>query len=255
MSGDTNANWDIFVRDQQTGTTTRISVTAAGQQVKGGSSHPSISADGRFVAFSSTAAGLVSLDTNGAADAFVHDRQTGRPSRVSVSTLGRQANSYSGTPAISADGRFAVFQSNASNLVVGDSNGVSDIFVRDLQAQETSRVSLANLGQQANSSSAFPSISGDGRFVAFLSSASNLVSGDTNARVDVFVRDRITGQTTRVSVASNGSQADQFSWAPAISANGLIVASRRSPPIWFLAIPMRTGMCSFTIAPARKRRG
>jgi Tol biopolymer transport system component len=224
VSGDTNANWDVFVRDQQSGTTTRISVTAAGGQVKGSSGHPSISADGRFVAFTSSASGLVSLDTNATSDAFVHDRQTGRPSRVSVSTLGRQANSYSVTPAISADGRFVAFQSHASNLVVGDTNGVPDIFVRDLQTQETSRVSVTNLGKQANSSSAFPSISSDGRFVAFLSNASNLVSGDTNAINDVFVRDRVSGQTTRVSVSSTGSQTNQFSWAPAISANGLVVA-------------------------------
>ena len=120
--------------------------------------------------------------------------------RISVSSSEAQANSYSRDADISDDGRLVVFWSGADNLVAGDTNEFEDIFVRDVQAGETTRVSVSSAGAQANQSSYYPAISGNGRFVAFMSDATNLVSGDTNGMSDVFVHDRQTGATTRVSV-------------------------------------------------------
>src|SRR5262249_38177421 len=161
------------------------SVDSSGVQGKSGSSSPSISADGRYVAFWSDARNLVSGDTNAVRDVFVHDRQTGITERVSVDSSGIQGNGDSGFPygtAISADGRYVAFGSQASNLVSGDTNAVRDIFVRDRQSGTTERVSVDSLGTQSNYDSEFPSISGDGRCVAFWSSL--------GAGGPIYVRDR-----------------------------------------------------------------
>jgi LPXTG-site transpeptidase (sortase) family protein len=141
------------------------------------------------VAFESPASNLVSGDTNGDHDIFVHDRQTGMTTRVSVASDGTQANSYSYASSLSADGRYVAFSSDASNLVSGDTNGEFDIFVHDRRTGGTARVSLASDGSQGNGLSYAPSISADGRFVVFGSSASNLVSGDTNGVMDVFLHE------------------------------------------------------------------
>jgi hypothetical protein len=143
---------------------------------------------------------------------------------VSVSSVGNQGNGLSFSPAISADGRFVVFGSNASNLVDGDTNNSADIFVHDRQTGITERLSVDSFGNQGNAGSSHPSISADGRFVAFQSGASNLVDGDTNNRADVFVHDRQTGTTKRVSVDSLGNQGNSHSTLPAISADGSFVA-------------------------------
>ena len=126
--------------------------------------------------------------------------------RVSLDSAGAQGNSHSYNPSISGDGRYVAFYSYASNLVAGDSNGYLDVFVRDRQTNTTTRVSVDSAGAQGNNSSRASSISGDGRFVTFQSDATNLVASDTNGRTDVFVRDRQTNITTRVSIASDGSQ-------------------------------------------------
>lgn len=206
------------------GVTERVSVASDGTQGNQGSSGPCISSDGRFVALSSSATNLVSGDTNGKRDVFVYDRRTGQVSRVSVSSAGSQGNGNSSSPSISSDGRYVAFESDATNLVSGDTNAVRDVFLRDTQTGQTSRVSVSTGGGQGNASSSLPAISGDGRYVAFESWASNLVTGDTNASVDVFVRDTQTGQTTRVSVASDGTEADYDSLRAAISADGRYVA-------------------------------
>ena len=112
--------------------------------------------------------------------------------RVSVDSAGNQGNSFSGFPSISADGRFVAFSSGASNLVPGDTNNTGDIFVRDRLTNTTTLVSVDSAGNQANSDSDNPSISADGRFVAFYSDASNIVPGDTNNRDDIFVWDTLT---------------------------------------------------------------
>src|SRR5262249_36534838 len=136
-----------------------------------------------------------------------------------------QANGSSGGPAISANGRFVAFGSNATNLVAGDTNGNADVFVHDLRTGRTVRASVDSAGNQASGDSiGTPAISGNRRFVAFASAAPNLVAGDTNARLDIFVHDLKTGKTVRVSVDGVGSQANGDSQSPAISANGRAVA-------------------------------
>jgi Tol biopolymer transport system component len=221
---DTNGHWDVFVRDRQTGETTRASVSSNGEQGYGGSFDPSISADGRYVAFWSLADNLVPGDTNQKADIFVRDRVSGETTRVSVSSDGEESNLHSGSPSISADGRFVAFDSYATNLVPGDTNARSDVFVHDRETGQTARLSISGSGQQGNDGSYVPSISAAGRFVAFYSSASNLVPEDTNGYSDVFVHDAQTGQTIRVSVSNDGAQANRDSEYPSISADGRSVA-------------------------------
>lgn len=220
VPGDTNKVVDVFVHDRVTGATRRVSIGPAGQG-NSWSGEPRISADGRVVAFTSGASNLVAGDTNRADDVFIRDRLAGVTRRVSVGTVG-QSNHNSGLSAISADGRFVAFDSFASNLVPRDRNHAKDVFVRDLQAGLTRRVSVGGDGQ-GNSWSEFPAISAHGRFVAFASAASNLVPRDTNRTVDIFVRDRQAGLTRRVSVGAAG-QSNRWSEFPAISANGRVIA-------------------------------
>jgi Tol biopolymer transport system component len=226
VAGDTNGVQDVFVHDRVTGDTTRVSVDSSGTQATGVSWSSAISADGRYVAFYSPASNLVAGDTNGMSDVFVHDRVTGDTTRVSVASSGTQADDYSGSPAISADGRYVAFASSASNLVAGGDTALlsQDIFIHDRVSGATTRVSVGTGGTQANNISQAPKISADGRYVAFYSAASNLVAGDTNARTDVFVRDRVTGVTTRVSVATSGAQANGSSYVCGISGDGRYVA-------------------------------
>jgi Tol biopolymer transport system component len=224
VAGDTNNANDVFVRDRQANTTTRVSVGLAGAQANGGSDAPSISGDGRLVAFTSAATNLVDGDTNNQRDAFVFDRQTGTTTRASVAYNGDQPILDSFTPELSADGRFLVFTSFASNLVEFDINEGSDVFVRDLQAGTTTRVSEYTGGFEAEGDSLRPAISADGRYVAFDSDAWNLVWGDTNDVFDVFVHDRQTGYTTRISLDDSGGQSDGASFRPSLSADGRYVA-------------------------------
>jgi Tol biopolymer transport system component len=236
--GDTNGRGDIFVHDRLTGETTRVSVASDGTQANGTSSWPSISADGRYVAFGSDATSFGNTDFR--TDIFVHDRQTKETARVSVASDGSTGIGYSDfgtvvtgssyTPSISADGRYVAFVADAINFTPGDTNKKPDIFVHDRQTGETTRVSVASDGTQANGNSVAPSISSDGRYVAFVSSASNLVPGDTNGYSDIFVHDRQTQQTTRVSVASDRTEANGNSVAPSISSDGRYVAFESSAP-------------------------
>ena len=206
--------------------TERVSVSSAEAQASGGSYHPSISADGGFVAFSSDATNLVPGDTNVRLDIFVRDRQLGTTERVSVDSAGLESNGHSQLPCISSDGRYVVFGSSAGNLVAGDTNATSDIFLRDRQLGTTERVNVSSAGAQANSISGDyrPAISADGRFVAFQSRASNLVPGDTNSVADAFVRDRQLGTTERVSVSTAGAEGDAGCQYVAISSDGRYVA-------------------------------
>src|SRR5258708_3513103 len=140
--------------------------------------------------------------------------------RASVATGGSQANGRSLAPALSADGRVLAFVSEAFDLVPGDTNGCRDIFVRDRIAGTTERVSVAPGGSQANGGSVAPALSSDGRFLSFVSDASDLVPGDTNASEDVFVRDRLLGTTERVSVSTAGVGGDDDTGQSSISADG-----------------------------------
>lgn len=224
VPGDRNDLDDVFVRDRQSGVTELVSVASDGTQGNRTSEFPTISGDGRYVAFSSSSDSLVAMDTNDASDVFLRDRATGETTLVSVATDGTHGNYWSDFPSISSDGRYVAFHSYANNLVPGDTNQTGDIFVRDRQAGTTERVSVSTDGTQGNNDSELASISGDGRFVAFHSNASNLVPDDTNDRTDIFVRDRHTGVTERVSLATDGTEGNGYSDSPSISAYGRYVA-------------------------------
>lgn len=234
VAGDNNGVSDIFVRDRHTGQTTRVSVASDGTEANDNSTGwtpgPALSADGRFVAFSSFASNLVPGDTNGVQDVFVHDRQTGETTRVSVASDGTQGDLPSLLPGISADGRYVAFYSSATNLVPGDTNRLRDTFVHDRLTGQTTRVSVASDGSQGEFYrdwspivESAPSFSADGRYVAFLSLASNLVPGDTNKGGDVFVHDRVTGVTSLVSASLSDEPGDLGSLTPALSADGRYV--------------------------------
>jgi hypothetical protein len=214
---------------------TRVSVTAIGGEANGASAGVSISADGRYVAFLSTASNLVTGDTNGVADVFVKDRQTGAVERVSVTTAGNQATAASSAPRISADGRFVVF-TNAAALVAEDTNTCAlttggpqapcpDIYIRDRQAGQTTRVSLGHGDAQSDRASVTADVSADGRYVAFSTDAAlptNSVYSDLNGTTDVYVRDRQSSTTGLVShVSGLGLRAgNRSSFGPRISADG-----------------------------------
>ncbi|MFO0695327.1 MAG: hypothetical protein U0230_17320 [Polyangiales bacterium] len=222
---------DLYVRDRTAGTTTRLGI--AGQS--GGAR---ITPDGRYIAFASISGTLVAGDTNAAVDVFVYDRQTATFDLVSQSTDGTHANaqssvdtSYAGAPylrpSISDDGRYVVFESEASNLVTGDTNGVADVFLRDRTAHTTTRVSVSTSGVESNGASREVAISGDGTVVAFDSVAQDLVDGstETDTRSDVYLW--IAGTTTRVSNANAGGATGSGNGAsthPTLSADGRYVA-------------------------------
>ncbi|WP_229070233.1 hypothetical protein [Actinoplanes sp. DH11] len=227
VPGDTNETSDIFLRDRQAGTTVRVSVSSAGTQSNEYSSQPTISGAGGHVSFTGGADNLVPGDTNELPDLFVRTLQTGTTERVNVATGGGQGTGQStGRGAMSDDGRFVGFRSDAPDLVPGDTNGVADVFVRDRQAATTERVSLTSGGGESNANSSGPTISDDGNRVAFRSEATNLVAPDTNGFVDVFLRDRQAGTTERVSLTSGGGEGNGDSDAGDLSGDGRHVAFR-----------------------------
>jgi Tol biopolymer transport system component len=221
---DTNGAIDVFLRDLELGTTELVSVSSAGVQ----SSHDSyatayaLSADARFVSFYSRAGNLVGGDTNFKSDIFLRDRLLGTTERVSFGVSGAQGDDDSDYPALSADGRFVAFHSWSTNLVAGDTNGLVDIFVRDLQLGANELVSVSTAGEQGNG--IYPTLSADGRYVAFVSDAANLVSADANGFADGFVRDLQLGVTERVSVGSAAEEGNAPCRYPAISGDGRYVA-------------------------------
>ncbi|WP_456375717.1 S-layer homology domain-containing protein [Thiolapillus sp.] len=224
IADDGNHVGDVFVHDLLDATTTRVSVSTGGTEGNALSEKPSLSADGRFVAFVSAASNLVDNDTNGVKDIFVRDRLLGTTARISLSGSGVQANGASDAPAISADGRFVAFFSEASNLVNGDANNAGDVFVHDMQEGTTVRVSVSSSGVEGNAVSDMPVISADGNVVAFSSLADNLVDGDSNLNRDVFVHDMQSGQTKRVSLNEMNGQASGSNEYPSLSADGHYVA-------------------------------
>jgi hypothetical protein len=219
---------DVFVRDLVTGTTELVHVSSAG--VQGDASarvEVELSFDGRFVAFVSDAANLVVGDTNLLRDVFVRDRQIGITERASVGSNGVQGNDLSGDGgiALSSDGHWIAFASTASNLVSGDTNNSDDVFIHDRVTGITERVNVSSNGVQAGpptmpTTSFWPTISSDGRYVGFLSSAQNLVSLDATHNYDVFVRDRWMGSTHRLSVNGSGSGANHDSYAVEMTPDG-----------------------------------
>jgi Tol biopolymer transport system component len=244
---------DVFVRDRATGTTTRVSVSSSGAQAETGSGSPAISSDGRFVAFGSSDVNLVpgafpdeecgGLPTERYAfrfdsyapcrQVFVHDRLTHETSIASVSddstpgnddSFGSEHNPENHARFVSADGRFVAFYSGATNLAPDDGNATADIFVRDRIARTTRRVSVSSSGDEANGSSTVPSISADGRYVAFQSDAGNLVADDVEEFPDVFLHDIERGTTIRISVSSTGEGGHGISYGASVSSDGRFVA-------------------------------
>src|SRR5919106_517577 len=229
VENDTNGVADVFVRDRFNGTTERVSVSSKGREgdghsgIVGVAGYPAISADGRFVAFPSEATKLVKKDRNGATDVFVHDRLTGTTERVSVSSAGDEANGFSEGPAISADGRFVAFHSNAENLVAGTPSSFFQVFLRDRATGTTERITEDAGGDPGDRNSLLPAVSADGRFVAFETVAGNLI-GDGSHQGHILVRDRATGTFERASVDSAGNAGNDFSGRPDITDDGRFVA-------------------------------
>ncbi len=221
VASDINGQTDIFVHDRNTGAMEIVSISNTGEHGNGQSREPSISANGRFVAFESRATNLVPSDINGQTDIFIHDRITDAMEIVSISNTGEHGNGQSREPSISADGRFVAFGSNSSNLSPGISG--TQIYVHDRELGTTIAVSVNEAGNQGNGSSRRPSISGDGRLIAFESRSNNLVQNDTNKKSDVFVFDMADGSLRGVSVDSKGKPANGASNSININLNGNIV--------------------------------
>lgn len=218
---DGNSAFDVFVMDIHSAPTPpleRVSRLTGGDELDADSRSPVLSDDGRFAAFE-TYSDLLSIDTNNRADIMLKDRGNGVLALISTTPGGAAGNGSSLQPAMSGDASAVAFRSEASDLVPGDTNGRWDIFIRDHALATTTRVSVAFDGGEANHNSAEPSVSDDARFVAFRSMASNLVADDTNARADIFVHDRDTGETAIVS-RPPGGQSDGHSANPAISGDG-----------------------------------
>jgi Tol biopolymer transport system component len=223
-----SSNPQVFVRDRVRRTTRLVSVARTGGEPDSQSLFPAISSSGRYVAFESDADDIVASDLNAANDVFVRDRTAGTTTLVSVGPGGVRANGSSGSASISANGRVVAFQSFATNLGGPDSSTTThDIFVRDLDAGTTTRVSIGLGGAEPNGESSAPAVSRDGRTVVFYSNASNLVSGDTNGKRDVFAFDRASGAIRRVSVTPSGEEANgdvASPTPPATNANGTVFA-------------------------------
>lgn len=225
VDGDGNGVTDVFVRDWVDGPAERVSVHSDGTEGNSPSFDVSISGDGRFVVFSSLATNLVDGDANGVSDIFMHDRNTSTTTRLSMAAGGDvEADGASTLPVISQDGTVVAFDSDATNIVEGDSNERNDVFVLVLETGEYIRVSVSSFGDQADGGSGIASVSGDGQVVSFLSSASNLVERPTSGAGDIFVHDRGEGTTELVTAATDGGATDDASLSSALSGDGRFVA-------------------------------
>lgn len=215
---------DVFVRDRSLGTTVRVSTPWNGGEANSVSYACSLSGDGRCVLFTSAATNLVPGDTNDCNDVFLRDLELGTLERVNLTHDGLQANAgaYSAWP--SGDARFVFFDSDASDLVPNDSNGATDVFVRDRVLASTWRASVTALGGETDGYSWSPAITPDARFSAFTSSATNLAPGDTNAHDDVYLHDGLSGAVTRVSLGVGGGQAEEFCDYATLSGDGRFIA-------------------------------
>jgi Tol biopolymer transport system component len=212
----------IFVRGNLT--TLLASADSFGTPGNAESRAPSISADGRFLVFQSLASNLAGADSNGTWDIYIHDVLLGRTNRVTLSPIGLGTNGASIAPAISQDSRFVAFESAASNLIAGDTNSLSDIFIWQRSNKLITRVSVDGGGNQANGASSNPAISGDGRYVAFESVATNLAAGDTNNAMDIFLRDQTTGAIDIVSRGAGGVLGNGPSSSPWLDGPGTVLA-------------------------------
>lgn len=233
VSGDTNKKADVFVYNSSIPQFVRMSVSTSAVQADGDSLNSAVSIDGRFVVFESDATNLVSGDTNGKWDVFLHDRDANntkvfdtpgntRTIRVSVSSKGEQGDGNSYVNSISDDGRYVVFSSDADNLdsVIPDTNGQRDVFVYDTLNATTVRVNISTDKSQANGPSDKGVISDDGSLVVFESTASNLDANDVNGASDIFTHNQLTGITYRNSVNSLGVGGNGESLSPTLASDG-----------------------------------
>ncbi len=216
-----NGKWQIILLDRKKGSYQIASRSSYGDLADNHCEEPAISANGRYVVFSSLASNLCAGDNAGLWDVFRHDRKTGETLRVSLTVNGMEPNSDCTCPCASADGRYVAYHSNATNLTLFPGNGCRQVFVCDMEAGNIQCLSLGPGGDLGNSDSEFPSINGDGRLVAFESLATNL---GCPAAPQVYVRDRLSGTTTLVSRGHNGQTPDGTSFSPHISENGRYVA-------------------------------
>ena len=232
VPGDTNGFDDVFVRDRQLGETYRVSVSSSGDEGNSAPYTACISNDGRFVTFGSDATNLVAGGSTNHFNVYLHDRLTAETTLVSSGPGGQGGDALSWQPRISGDGKWITYESRATDLVVGDANGVKDVFVCDVQSGQTSRVSVNEAGEQGDNDSEDPSISDDGRYITYASQADNLVAGVISGGFDenVFVHDRMTGTVTLASIGPQGQVGDDgFADDPQISPEGRwVVFSTRS---------------------------
>ncbi len=219
--GDTNALSDVFIRDRGLSTTKLVSVGLGGNPANGASHGGYVAASGSHVGFVSGAFNLVTGDNNAKDDIFVYDVGSGAVERVSVATGGAEANGSSDAAIVSDDGRFVAFESDATNLVTGDTNAVTDVFLRDRVQNTTIRVSVGAGGAQGNALSRRPHLSGDGRFVVYESDATNLVASDTNGVRDIFLYTVSSQVTVRLSETSSAVQGNALSDRAVMSSTGL----------------------------------
>ncbi len=224
VAGDTNGTWDIFVRDMQTGTTQRVSVSSGGVQGGARSDSPFVTADGRYVFFHSYAA-FVPEDTNPGYDVYRHDMVSGQTLLASTGAGGLIGNGDSIWPWASDDGSRVVFVSWSTNWITGDTNAQGDAFLKDLGTGAIQRINVSSAGAQNNGETVWPSISGNGKFATFVSWGSTLVSGDTNGNWDAFVRDLTNNTTSRINVRPDGGQSNSYAYSPLpLSRDGRYVA-------------------------------
>jgi hypothetical protein len=224
VANDTNGARDIFVRNRENGLTVRVSVASNGVQADGDSNSGVISRTGRYVAFHSAATNLVANDTNGSNDVFVHDLLTGQTRRASVSSEGAEADSGAVWPSISRDGRFISFRSGSTNLVPGDTNGVDDTFVYDMISGTTRRTSITTSGGEINDTAIRDELSADGRYIAVATRATNVVDGETDGFVNIYVYDWRKGSVALATVGWNGEPANGDSGQMDFSTDGAYMA-------------------------------
>jgi len=212
VSDDTNNIRDIFIYDFISKTTERITVSEIGEQFNKMNMLPNISDDGRFIVFASLATNWGDDDINGRWDALLHDREAQKTITVNVSG--------GGLPNISADGQFVCFSDPISNIVENDTNGENDIFLYNVLTKQNARVNVASDGTESNGYSSLCSLSADGRYIAFQSDGTTLVSDDTNGSTDIFVHDRVLQTTERVSLSNTGEEGNNHNNYPALAKDG-----------------------------------
>ncbi|MCB0318513.1 MAG: PD40 domain-containing protein [Bdellovibrionales bacterium] len=223
VANDTNDTTDIFLYDRINETTTRVSVKTGGTEGDAASTTASISEDGQYVVFQSEATNLVNSDTNDSSDIFLRDNTGLTTIRVSISSSATELSGASMNPKISTDNSIIAFESEADDVVANDVNEVKDIFVYKRADSSVSRVSVSSNKNESNGESSSPSLSSDGRYIAFLSNATNLISESVNEVANIFVHDRVSQDTSLISVSELGNFSEANSYTPVISSNAHFV--------------------------------